>query len=51
MTEIAGLGATFPLLVLTNMDQLDARSPTVDVDDCSKEMNMGEVGNLWLKAH
>ena len=55
MTEIAGLGATFPLLGPNKHGSIGCAIPycnlkIADVDDCSKEMDMGEVGELMVKG-
>ena len=55
MTEIAGLGATFPLFGPNKHGSIGCAIPycdlkIVDVDDCSKQMNMGEVGELMVKG-
>ncbi len=55
MTEIAGLGATFPLFGPNKHGSIGCAIPycdlkIVDVNDCSKQMNMGEVGELMVKG-
>ena len=55
MTEIAGLGATFPLFGPNKHGSIGCAIPycelkIVDVDDCSKQMNTGEVGELMVKG-
>ena len=55
MTEIAGLGATFPLYGPKKHGSIGCAIPycdlkIVDVDDCSKQMNSGEVGELMVKG-
>ena len=55
MTEIAGLGATFPLFGPNKHGSIGCAIPycelkIVDVDDCSKQMNAGEVGELMVKG-
>ncbi len=55
MTEIAGLGATFPLFGPNKHGSIGCAIPycdlkIADVDDCSKQMNIGEVGELMVKG-
>ena len=55
MTEIAGLGATFPLFGPNKHGSIGCAIPycdlkIVDVNDCSKQMNIGEVGELMVKG-
>ena len=55
MTEIAGLGATFPLFGPNKHGSIGCAIPycelkIVDVDDCSKQMSVGEVGELMVKG-
>ena len=55
MTEIAGLGATFPLFGPNKHGSIGCAIPycelkIVDVDDCSKQMSAGEVGELMVKG-
>ncbi len=55
MTEIAGLGATFPLFGPNKHGSIGCAIPycdlkIVDVNNCSKQMNIGEVGELMVKG-
>ena len=55
MTEIAGLGATFPLFGPNKHGSIGCAIPycelkIVDVDDYSKQLNTGEVGELMVKG-
>ncbi len=55
MTEIAGLGATFPLFGPNKHGSIGCAIPycdlkIVDVDDCSKQMDIGGVGELMVKG-
>ncbi len=55
MTEIAGLGATFPLFGPNKHGSIGCAIPycelrIADVNDCSKQMKEGEVGELMVKG-
>ncbi len=55
MTEIAGLGATFPLFGPNKHGSIGCSIPycelkIADVNDCSKQLNAGEVGELMVKG-
>ena len=55
MTEIAGLGATFPFFGPNKHGSIGCAIPycelkIADVNDCSKQMAVGEVGELMVKG-